>query len=136
MSTALAGVQQAIFALLSNDVTLTLANIHIYDEVPEDATFPYIVIGDASETPMDTFGRKGRRPAITLELYSQYFGFKEILTLIERVEQLLNRANLTIAKFDEVYCMITHVQVERESDGLTRKAIMQFDLYAEEINVL
>jgi len=132
MGTATQQLQQAVYAVLSTDSALLTLVSSIYDEVPENKSFPYLVIGDVTETPMDTFARKGRIAVITVSIYSMQKGFKESLLIADRVDTLLNRNSFPLNTYDTVYTMYKMLSTQRMGDGLTRKVDIKYDVFAEE----
>jgi len=132
LGTATQQIQQAVYGVLSTDAALLALVPGMYDEVPENRTFPYLVLGDATETPLDTFARKGRIATITVSIYSMQKGFKESLTIADRVDVLLNRNSFNLSTYDTVYTMYKMLSTQRMGDGLTRKVDIKYDVFAEE----
>lgn len=132
MGTATQQLQQALYTVLSTDATLLALVPRIYDDVPEDTAFPYILLGDVSETPMDTFAKKGRIATATVSIFSMQKGFKESLTIANRIDELLNRNSFPLSTYSTVYTMYKMLSTQRLSDGLTRKVDIKYDVYAEE----
>ena len=71
-------LQQAVFARLGAFAALTaLVGARIYDHAPQDATFPYVVIGDDTTIPFDTHSTVGGEHTITVHTWSRYRGRSE-----------------------------------------------------------
>lgn len=97
---AAAPVQIAVLARLWADATLiTLTGAHptesgkgrVYDEPPEGAAFPYLVIGDAVERPANRMGGKvGRTLDVFVEAWSEKRGYTQCRALLARVDALLD----------------------------------------------
>lgn len=95
--TALASVSAAVYGVLSADVTLgSLAHGGVWDHVPQDPSWPYVRIGNASEDPDDTSGRQGRRVSLVVHVWSQYRGLAEAYSLLDRIMALLRYTALTL----------------------------------------
>jgi uncharacterized protein DUF3168 len=63
-------IQVGLYELFTGDVTLAaLANV--YDEVPEDAELPYVVIGEMTSTPDGAHGSHGRDTSIVLHTWTE-----------------------------------------------------------------
>ncbi|MGW2547493.1 DUF3168 domain-containing protein, partial [Kitasatospora sp. NPDC001574] len=67
-------LQAALYTALTADEQLTAMVTGVFDYVPEDTAYPYVVLGEAIETPHNTHDRYGRQTAITLHVWSQYRG--------------------------------------------------------------
>lgn len=136
LTTALATVQAGLYSRLHGDSTLTamLAGQGIFDEVPENAPFPYVTIANNLEIRNDTFNRRGRDVTITLDIWSQGHGFNEALTILARCIALLDRQPLTLATGSMSYINFTGTpQMLRDPDDqLTRHVVARFDSCVEE----
>lgn len=65
-------IQVGIYSLLQNDATLDALTLDgIYDEVPEDASPPYVVIGEMMSTPDGAHGSRGRQTAVVLHTWTR-----------------------------------------------------------------
>lgn len=83
----LAAIQRAIYQRLNGDAELGAA---VYDQVPEDAPMPYVVLGEATETPDNWHGGIGRNSTHTLHVWSQQPTFDEANAVADCVVQLLD----------------------------------------------
>lgn len=90
-----APIQRAVFARLSGDVELKNAKARIYDHVPENAARPYVVIGEAVDTPDNCHNAYGSQTVITLHVWSDYRGFAQALLIEDRIVALLDHQPLT-----------------------------------------
>lgn len=116
--TSLIELQTAIVARLTGDEYLMGIVSGVYDDVPQDAESPYVVVGEASEAAMNTFNRKGRESTLTIHIYSEYEGFKEGLRILERLTDLLDGEPLTLATQQLIHLIFDNVQT---IDGETFK---------------
>lgn len=137
--TALWALQSGIFATLDADATLdSLCNGRAYDEPPQPADYPYVLVGDQTEVPDDAFGRQGRECTSLVHIYSAYSGAKEALAIAEAVADALDDAtgsSITVAGYDVVCCRHegTTIAVEQVSDGTAlRHAVVSFRVWLEE----
>lgn len=89
----LAAIQRAIYQRLSDDEEL---GAPVYDQVPEDAPMPYVVFGEATETPSNWHGGFGRNSTHTLHAWSQQATFDEVNAIADRVVQLLDHQPLSL----------------------------------------
>lgn len=92
-------IQKGLYAALTGDTQLVdlLAGDGVYDFVPERAPFPYIHLGEATETPRNAHDNWGRETLVTLHIWSQYRGYAQALTIAVRVMQVLDHQPLTVA---------------------------------------
>lgn len=86
------GVQGAIISLLRGDAAL-LAMVGVmrgaeatpastvYDFVPEQVPYPFVVVGEAIETPDNRHGGFGRQTVPTLHVWDQYRGYTRVLRI-------------------------------------------------------
>jgi hypothetical protein len=109
-------IQTAIYGVLSVDSTLAslslteeidnpgvFTTVGVYNDVPEDATYPHVLISKATETPWHTMGGSavglGYKDIIRIHTYSRYDGDLEALQIHDRIVALLNFQPMTIAGF-------------------------------------
>lgn len=64
----------------------------VYDYVPEGeaASWPYVTIGEAIETPANAHDFIGRDTTVNLHVWSRYRGFTEANTVANRITALLD----------------------------------------------
>ncbi len=55
-------------------------------------SYPYIVLGEWASRPQDTFRRQGRTVQVTIHIFSNYRGNKEISVIIGMVQAALHNA--------------------------------------------
>lgn len=135
LTTALGLVQTGVCAVLTNDATLMalLAGDGVYDEVAENAAFPYIYLGEPVENVQDTFARRGRDVQFKPRIWSQYRGNKELYTIADRVIFLLDRQPFTISSGVVAYCLYAGAPtVIRDPDQVSRQMVLTFNLLIEE----
>jgi len=119
MSTPYAGftpTQAAIFAKLTGDPLLMGMVTGVFDDVPEDATLPYVVVGDAIETPDNCHGAFGRQTVQTLHVWSGYRGFAEANAISYRLQELLDHQPLTITGHRHVATRFEFAQTLNDPD--------------------
>lgn len=89
----LAAIQRAIFQRLNADEEL---GADVYDQVPEGASMPYVVLGEATETPSNWHGGFGRNSTHTLHVWSSQATFDEANAIADRVVQLLDHQPMSL----------------------------------------
>lgn len=123
-------LQQAIYSRLSGDAALTTTlGAAVYDDVPDSAAFPYVAIGDVTETPRDTMGTTGRDTTVTVHTWSQYEGSKEVKQIQNRVDELLDRWSPTVAGWNSVHMQQEFFETFRDPDGITRHGVSRYRVH-------
>lgn len=123
-------LQQAIYARLNGDAELTTTlGAAVYDEVPDGAAFPYVSIGEVTENPRDTMGTTGRDTTVTVHVWSQYPGSKEVKQIQNRVDELLDRWTPTVAGWNETQMLQEFFETFRDPDGLTRHGVSRYSVH-------
>ncbi|MEJ0043119.1 MAG: DUF3168 domain-containing protein [Rhizomicrobium sp.] len=129
MSAASWALQQAIFAALSNDNAVKDAvgdPPRVYDSVPRGAAFPYVVIGDDTESDWSTATEPGSAHALTVHVWSRAAGRREARLAAEAVFDALNGAELPLDGHTLVDLRWQDSSVTREPDGETFHAQLRF----------
>jgi Protein of unknown function (DUF3168) len=100
-------VMPVVIAWLAGDAALTsllarngTGGPAIYNDVPTGAAFPYLVVGDATETAFHTLGAKsgswGGRVSLETRAVSRYRGDKEAMRIIDATKQRLEASDLPL----------------------------------------
>ncbi len=134
MSAASWALQQAIFATLATSDAVKEAvgdPPRIFDAVPRGAAFPYIVIGDDSESDWSTATEPGTAHALTIHIWSRAAGRKETRLAAEAVIDALNGAELTLDGQALIDLRYLESGSARESDGETVHAQLRFKALLE-----
>lgn len=131
MTTAAWPLQQALYARLSGDPALT-ALAGVYDEVPENAGYPRVVIGETVETPDEEHGRGGLRVLHTLHIWSTYEGFAQALAVLAEVNRLLHRQPLAVAGFTDVSVAHDYTATMRDPDPDIRHVPVRYRVWLAE----
>lgn len=132
MTTAALPLQTAVRAKLLADAALMDVIHGVHDEVPENAPFPYVVIGDVTEVPDDAHDRQGLTTTITLHIWSRYRGFKEALEILVHVDRVLDRQPLAVDGFEDVSIAREWHQTLRDPDPEIRHIPVRFRAWLTE----
>lgn len=118
MSAAASDLQRAIFIALSGDIGLAamIGGNKIYDYAPPLAGFPYITLGRTSVFDWSTGTESGSEHILTLHVWSQAKGRKEVLQVMERVGALLREVSLTLNEHHLVLLRLEQSEVQFEPD--------------------
>jgi len=89
-------LQKDEYAILGADATLTAAGWTIYDYPPEDASFPYIVIGEMTDAPQYDKLSAAHEVTSSFHMWSEYKGRKEIQQGIDALAQALTGGSFSL----------------------------------------
>jgi hypothetical protein len=127
MSIGAFALQTAIYAKLTGDSTLTdTLGVSIYDDIPENASFPYIQMGQDSISEYDVKDADGSQTTMTLHIWSQYKGAKETKNILDKLHDLLHDSDLTVSGYNFVNCRFEFADILRDPDGVTRHGVIRF----------
>lgn len=122
--------QTAVFTKLAGHTPLT-ALAPVYDDVPDNAAFPYVTLGTLQAERLSTQTSDGLRLLLTIESFSRYRGFYELRRIMAEITAALDRAALTIPGQVAVSCRLLSAASLADSDGRTRRGTQQFEIITE-----
>ncbi|WP_259471963.1 DUF3168 domain-containing protein [Streptomyces shenzhenensis] len=127
-------VQSAIYARLKGDTALMGMISGVYDYVPEDVAYPFVVIGEATEVPDNRHGGFGRETVVTLHVWSRYQGYAQALRIGARVTALLDHQPLTIEGLDHIVTRFEFSQTltDPEPPGDIRHLVLRYRVVTEQ----
>lgn len=125
-------LQQAVYSRLNGDAALTTTlSADVYDNVPQTAAFPYVAIAEVTESPNDTMGRTGRDLTVTIHIWSQYAGMKEVKEIQNRVDQLLDRWAPTVTGWNATQMSQEFFETFLDADGITRHGVSRYGIHIQ-----
>ena len=108
-------------ALVANSSLTALVAARVYDEPPQNVTYPFVRFGDIQPRSMDTDGSTGADVTFNIEGYSQTTGRVEATQIAEAVRTALHRqegsVSLTGFNLIEMRCETYVVDRDREGRG-------------------
>ncbi|WP_030744450.1 DUF3168 domain-containing protein [Streptomyces sp. NRRL F-5135] len=127
-------VQRAVYGKLTGDAPLMAAISGVYDYTPEDIPYPFVVIGEAIETPDNRHGGFGRQTVITLHVWSRYRGYAQALAIGARITALLDHQPLTIAGQAHIVTRFEFSQTltDPEPPGDIRHLVLRYRVLTEQ----
>jgi hypothetical protein len=132
MTSASWALQQAVFATLSAD-----SGVHglagIFDAVPRNAAFPYIVVGEAEEAAAGATCGGLSEHRLAIHIWSRGGGHREIKQIAEAVREALDGTSLALSGHSLIGLAFTSAGYQRESDGETLRAVLRFRAVTEPI---
>ena len=134
MTSASWALQQAVFAALtaSPDVQ-AITGTRVFDAVPRETAFPYIVVGDDAETNWDTATDAGSEHTLSIHIWSRAGGRKESKLAAEAVRARLDGASLSLSGHTLIDLRYLASDFARETDGETFRATLKFRAVTEPI---
>lgn len=118
-------LQKAVAARLSAFAGITaIVGTGVYDgAAPQNAAFPYVVVGDTTAIPFDTHSTTGGEHTVTIHGWSRYRGSKEIKQIQDQIYSSLNRYALSVTGAQTVDCEVEYAESFMDSDGITRHGV-------------
>jgi len=120
----------ALTSLLATDPRST--SPAVYDHVPQDATFPYVVVGDTTMAPFDTDDSTGNDATVTIHVWSEYRGRIETKEIQDAIYNALHRNDLTVTGSDTIMVEWEYADSELDPDGITRHGVQRFRTVIED----
>lgn len=119
-------VATAIYSRLTGDATLVGLVEGIYDDVPQDTAYPYVVIGEETTVNNGSKTLDGQEYTLTLHVWSRYRGFKEVKQIMERIYTLLHNYDLSATGASVANLRQEFTSTLMDADGLTRHGVIRF----------
>ncbi len=128
-------LQKATYQALKADSALTslLGANWLYDDVPQDAEFPYVVIDQMRLNDWSTGSERGSEHILMLHIWSRYRGKREIHEIADAIRVALDDVELTLD--DNRLINLTHQysDLKRDEDGETWHGVMRFRAVTEPV---
>jgi hypothetical protein len=88
-------IQVAVFVRASTDAALATLGAAVVDDT-DGAPYPYVSIGEGTETADNAHDQFGRDSTITLHVWSSESGFQQANRIANRLVQLFDHQPLTV----------------------------------------
>ena len=106
----------------------------VYDDVPEGAAYPYVVMGEMTGRDWSDKFEPGQEVYSTKHIWSQYKGRKEVVEIGDGILQALSRAALDLSpNFRAVLQELDMNELIIDIDGITRHGILRLRYLIEEV---
>ena len=127
MSIGQFALQTTIYSTLSSDNTLTnTLGAGVFDEVVENATYPFVALGEETAIDYSTKDLDGGEFTINIHVWSQYKGAKETKEIMDRIHDLLHDSSLSVSGFNLANLRFEFSDILRDPYGITRHGVMRF----------
>jgi len=111
-----------------------LTGYTVYDENPQNAAFPYVVMGEMTGKGWRDKLEDGMEVYSTIHVWSQYHGRKEVDEMSDKILQALSSSTLSLApNFLAAFDRLDDYSLMVDIDGISRHGIMRFKYYIEEL---
>lgn len=128
-------LQKAIYARLADDVELAeLVGARIYDNVPDDAGFPYLTLGEAQVEAWGAGDAQGAEHKLAFNTYTRGGGRSDAKAIMGAVNAALHDAELTLDGHRLVNLRFASAETRREADGATWRGTIRFRAVTEPIH--
>ena len=123
-------LQTILFSTLNGDSTLDgiVGDNKIFDNVPQDTAYPYVVIGNINAINRGTKTLDGNEYNVDIDVWSTYRGKKEISDTMERIYELLHEASYSVSGADMVVSQVTNTITLVENNGITRHGVLSLSV--------
>lgn len=128
---AASALQKAIYARLSGDVALTalIGGNAITDRRPDAPAAPLVVIAGIDSTDHSTATEPGEEHGVTLDIWTDAAGHRQVQAIAAAVRAALHDAALTLSGHRLV--LLFHRETRVERDDRFHRAKMQFRAVTE-----
>lgn len=113
-------VQKAVYEELV-DADFSPHDPAIYDDVPQDESYPYVVIGESDWRPaLRDDDSSGYLVETRIHVYSNSQGRQAVNQMLSTIDDTLSRAELTLDTGHVVTCEFLFSATDVETDGVVR----------------
>ena len=133
MSAAGWELQKSVYGALIADAGLLglLGAPRVYDDVPMDAAYPYVTIGETAIRDWSTGTEEGGEHILTLHVWSRGAGRKEAQVIMDAVRAALHGAPLAVSGHLLINFRHELSEARRETDGETYHGLVRFRAVTE-----
>lgn len=114
-------LQKAIFARLDTEILPP-----VYDHVPAEAPFPFVVVGDAVASEWGAGDLGGEQHALSVHIWSRYQGRMEMKLLMGNIKAALDGAALALSGHHLVDLRFVFADEFPDADGISRHGLVRF----------
>ncbi|WP_448208483.1 DUF3168 domain-containing protein [Azospirillum sp. sgz302134] len=114
-------LQKAVYDALAGAL-----GVPVYDDVPQGAAMPYVAIGDSTIAPASTKTDDGEEHSLTLHVWSQYAGRREVKELLGAIKAALHNRPLPVAGNALVRLRFDFASDFADADEQTRHGVIRF----------
>lgn len=106
----------------------------VYDDAPEQASYPYVVMGEMTARDWSDKFEPGQEVHSTKHIWSQYRGKKEVTEMGSAIMEALSASPLDLSpNFRAVLQELDMNEIIVDIDGITRHGILRHRYLIEEV---
>ncbi|MEO0946234.1 MAG: DUF3168 domain-containing protein [Pseudomonadota bacterium] len=126
-------LQEAVFSVLIDDSSLTdlLGGEKVFDRAPEGTDYPYVTFTTLNMRDASTTTEAAFECRLTLNVWSRELGRRQVLTILNRIRQLLHDRNLALSDYVLVNLREELSDVLQDGDKLAFRGITRFRAFIE-----
>ncbi len=117
-------LQKAIYDKLRSDAVLMTQITGVYDNVPQETSYPFISFGKNYSKKFDILGKNGFEQKLDIEIWSREGGKKQSASIIESVYSLLNNVNISIVGITVISIEVISYSISLQNDGYTYHGVI------------
>lgn len=100
--------------------------VPVYDEVPQNAAFPYVSVGEFTSAQIDDSCTYRDQVSIELHVWSRYEGWKEAKNIQADIDRLLRDQSGEVDGYRITSIIRDTENMFRDPDGVTRHGVSNF----------
>ena len=126
-------LQKSVFAALTGDGALLalLGGPRVYDDVPQEAPFPYVTFGQTTARDWSTGTEEGEEHVLTLHVWSDGAGRRQANAILSEVRRVLKSTPLTLSGHRLINLRLEFAEARREADGETYHGLARYRAVTE-----
>lgn len=125
-------LQKTLYTVLTGDAPLMALVEGVFDStsVPQDQSFPYVTIGEATFADRSNHTHRGFEADVTIHVWDQSDnrGRKKVQEIQAEIDRLLHTVNICIDGWNIINFRQIFVEVIVDADNVTMHGIQRFNL--------
>jgi hypothetical protein len=121
-------LQKRLYEILTQDLELMELVTGVFDVVPDEQSFPFIMIGKDTLNDFGSHSTSGFEGSCDVDVYSQAHGLKEAKEIASKVYTLLHEIDLALEGFPTLSFRCDMLDIFKEPDNRTIRALLRFKL--------
>lgn len=129
-------IQKAIFDKLEavfSDSPPPVAGVTVHDHVPPGTQCPYIAIGEDTAIDRGDKTNPGQETTITLHIWSEYRGRREVKQIMAAIYDALHERDLTVSGQNVVLLRFDFSETFLDPDGLTMHGVVRYRIVTQSV---
>ena len=126
-------LQESIYLALTTDAPLTalLGGANVFDDVPQDVSFPYVTLAQSEARDWSTGTEDGSEHIVTVQVWSRAGGKKDVQGIVQAIKDVLHDADLALTDHRLINLRQELSEARLEADGETYRATLRYRAVTE-----